>query len=232
VRKNKLLLCIAAFFVAIMLGVFLEGLKPDNGLGVGNRTDSRQMMLSMLGEMRYTIAAFVWLKADYYHHDGEASGMSWTEDKSLMPLIRLVTYLDPHFVQAYDFGGYHLAMNLKKPKEGIDLLQEGLRNNPDSLDLNWEMGYILSEQKRYSEAIPYLERSLSLGGQKSTIDEVGEKKLWIVSRLAHAYYAEKDWQKALKYCREWLALEPGTVWPKQKVEELEKQKIDPSVNKL
>ncbi|MGV8118718.1 MAG: tetratricopeptide repeat protein [Candidatus Xenobiia bacterium LiM19] len=222
--KKKKLLLLVFFFAAVMLGLLIEKMRPEHGQGVTEKSDSRQIFLSMLGEMRYTLAAFVWLKADYYHHDAEASGENWTENKSLMPLIRLVTYLDPHFVQAYDFGGYHLAVNLKKPEEGINLLQEGIRNNPGSFDLLWEMGYILSEQKRYKEAIPYLLQALPLVEQKSTMDEVAEKKLWIVSRLAHGYYAEKDYDKTLQYCREWLVMKPNYNWPRQKIEEIEKMK--------
>jgi len=222
--KKKKLVFIVFFFAAVMLGLTVEKIKPDYGRGITAKSDSREMFLSVLGEMRYTLAAFVWLKADYYHHDAEASRQPWTENKSLMPLIRLVTYLDPHFVQAYDFGGYHLAVNLKKPEEGINLLQEGIRNNPDSFDLLWEMGYVLSGQKRYSEAIPYLLKALPLAEQKSTMDDVAEKKVWIISRLAHAYYAEKDYDKALEYCREWRLLKPNYNWPRQKIEEIEKMK--------
>ncbi len=222
--KKKYLLFLVFLFAAVMLGLSIEKLKPGSGQGLNEKSDSRQIFLSMLGEMRYTIAAFAWLKADYYHHEYEFNAKDWRSNESLMSLIRLVTYLDPHFVQAYDFGGYHLGINLGKPKEGISLLEEGIRNNPDSLDLLWEMGYVLSEQKRYKEAIPYLMQARALVDQKSTMDEIGEKKLWIVSRLAHDFYAEKDYDKALIYCRDWLILKPNANWPRQKIEEMEKMK--------
>ena len=133
-----------------------------------NTTDNNpSALLDILGELRYTAAAILWLKTDYYQHEYEFQGHDYRTNEPIMPLIRLVTILDPHFVQAYDFGAYHLAVNLKKNKESMKFLQEGITNNPEAF-----------------EALPFLMKARTLRSQKTPVYEDWLKIVWVDSRIS------------------------------------------------
>lgn|GEM_PF-6859375 len=126
---------------------------------------SRKVITGALGEFGKTLASYIWIKSDFYWH--EYSG-DWRSEQEIMPLIKMVTFLDPTQTQAYDFGGYQLAMNLKKVKEGAAYLKEGLKNNPESPELNYTYAFISFKKiKNYHAAIEYGKRAFTLSEDKA-----------------------------------------------------------------
>lgn len=124
----------------------------------------RKIITGMLGEFGKTIAAYIWIKSDFYWHEYEGD---WRSDKNIMPLIRIVTMFDPNMAQAYEFGGYHLAINLGKVKEGVAYLKEGLRNNPDNAGINYTYAFVsFKKVKNYYAAIKYAKRAFALSEDK------------------------------------------------------------------
>ena len=84
-----------------------------------------------------------------------------TEGEQILPILRLITWLDNHFIKAYDFGGYFLAITLNQPQEGIDFLEEGIKNNPTSYDLYQGLAYVyFHKMKNYTMAINYAKKAL------------------------------------------------------------------------
>ena len=148
-----------------------------------NVDNSPSALVDILGELRYTVAALLWMKTDYYQHEYEFSGKSFQTNEPIMPLIRLITILDPHFIQAYDFGAYHLAVNLKKKEESIKFIKEGLDNNPEAFELNWEYGFLCYYDKKYSEALPFLIKARKLRYQKTPVYEDWIKIMWVNTRI-------------------------------------------------
>jgi tetratricopeptide (TPR) repeat protein len=221
--KLRIILLCSLLIICTILGSALSSIKPISR-NLALDSDSSKVVLGMLGELRYTLAAFIWLKADYYHHEYELNGKRWEQNKALMSLIRLVTILDPHFTQAYDFGAYHLGFNLNHYDEAYAFLEEGLRNNPDSFELNWEKAYLLYTQKKYTEALPFFLKALREFNRKSYMDQSLDKKLWVLSRLTGCYMELKDWDNAYSYCRQWLAVNPESPIPKEKLEIIQKER--------
>ncbi len=172
------------------------------------------LFLSVLGEMRYTLAAYLWIKVDLYHHEMLSEGHDWRTNKAIMPLIRMATRLDPHFYQAYDFGGYHLAINLKKPKEGIHFLQEGLKNNPGQPELLLTLGQVYYIEGKYLQAVFPLERALN--GFSGRVERANTLRL-----LAHSWRQLGKKDKALPYLKALLKLEPENPWARKQLEEIE-----------
>jgi tetratricopeptide (TPR) repeat protein len=63
-------------------------------------------------------------------------------DAELMPLIKVVITLDPQFLEAYRVGSWWLWKKLNAPQQAIALLQEGIQNNPDKYELNYDLGLL------------------------------------------------------------------------------------------
>jgi tetratricopeptide (TPR) repeat protein len=217
--NKKIAIIIVLAVLCALIGHYAESISPQQKISP-TENSSDQLLLNMLGETRYTLAAFAWLKADFYHHEYEFNAKDWKKNEALMSLIRLVTYLDPHFIQAYDFGGYHLAINLDRPDEGLAFLDEGIRYNPSSFELLWEKGFILAQQKKYREALPFLLKALPLYNQHTNMDNTALKKIWVLSRIAHCYAELKDRDNTRRYCEEWLQISPEASWPRETLDKL------------
>ena len=182
--KTKTIALLAALLIVIIFSATLLDDYADKNFKAKTTVDySASALLDILGELRYTAAALLWMKTDYYHHEYEFAGKPLNINEPIMPLIRLITLLDPHFVQAYDFGAYHLAVNLRMYKESMNFLKEGLTYNPNSFELNWEYGFLLYMAKNYSEALPYLLKARELREQKTPSYDDFMKVVWVNSRI-------------------------------------------------
>lgn len=64
----------------------------------------------------------------------------------LNPLLNITTQLDPHLVPAYEFGGTFLSAKPPQgagvPLKAIELVEYGIRNNPDDWHLYYDLGFI------------------------------------------------------------------------------------------
>ena len=151
--------------------------------------------LYLLGTVRIVIADMLWLRADLYHHSYEWRGEYWGDNENLVMLYRLITYLNPQQDKAYAQGGYHLSMNLRKPKDGMEFLQEGLKYNPNSEDIHFELGYeYFFIYNQYDKAIYHLRRTATL------TDDPLEKQV-CYKLIAHSYYKQDNYRDSLIY---WL----------------------------
>ena len=106
------------------------------------------------------LADVYWTRAvQYYggrHHIGAA------RYDLLWQLLNITTQLDPHLIPAYEFGGTFLSaappVGVGLPAEAIQLVEWGIRNNPDDWHLYYDLGFIYYEMKDYREAARAFER--------------------------------------------------------------------------
>jgi len=77
----------------------------------------------------------------------------------LWPLLNITTQLDPHLVPAYLFGGTFLSQKPPgDPAKAIELVEYGIRNNPDDWHLYYDLGFIYNDLKDYHSASGAFER--------------------------------------------------------------------------
>jgi len=141
----------------------------------------------MAGQFRIVFANLLWIKVDQYHHEYIAHHGDWSRDADLLPLLRMITWLDPHFVQAYQVAGFMLSGSLHRYEHARQLLEEGIRNNPQSFELYEEMGMaLLRARKDYRQAYTYLTKALSLAN-----DEFDKKRLQRFCQTVHRKIEEE-----------------------------------------
>jgi tetratricopeptide (TPR) repeat protein len=58
----------------------------------------------------------------------------------ILPWLRISADLDPHQVETYTVTAYWLREHLNRPHEAEAFLREGLRDNPDSYEILYELG--------------------------------------------------------------------------------------------
>jgi hypothetical protein len=93
-------------------------------------------------------------------------GHDHNDPEVAMPLYRLMTWLDPQFVQGWTMGGMILARDHSEQGtlHSIAFLKEGWDANPKSVDLPSQIGYtIATREKDLKLATTYLEKARSAG---------------------------------------------------------------------
>ena len=90
------------------------------------------------------LADVYWTRTvQYYGGMHHAGGGNY---ESLSPLLNITTQLDPHLIPAYEFGGTFLSAKPPQgagmPQRAIELVEYGIRNNPDDWHLYYDLGFI------------------------------------------------------------------------------------------
>ncbi len=102
-----------------------------------------QVFGSGFQRLKHFFASVLYLQLDDYHHIAMYQGIPWTQNTDYLPQMWLIAKLDPHFTDVYTDAAYHLAINLGMVEEGMDFIKEGAVSNPDSLDIRFELAYLL-----------------------------------------------------------------------------------------
>jgi hypothetical protein len=77
---------------------------------------------------------------------GAADDLSGSENvREILPWLKLSAKLDPDNIQTYTVTAYWLRLHLHKDKEAEQVLREGLRNNPQSYEILYELGRLYDE---------------------------------------------------------------------------------------
>lgn len=219
--KKKLHKTRIRFALLIVVFIFLTPLINKEyrntfpKLAIPKEQTTTALLMNFLGEFRTSIAALFYIKSEEYFHELEAM-QNWKEQTETIPLFRLVTLLDPHMIQAYDVASYHLAVDLKKLQDGLDLLNEGLANNPNSPELHFTAALIhFMRTHNYEEAVSHAKIAQSLATDKIMLGN-------IIRIKAYSQYRQKQFQESLESFQELLKLLPGDPGASSKVNELKK----------
>ena len=66
-------------------------------------------------------------------------------EREMLPWLRLAADLDPQKIETYTIGAFFLREHLGRTNEAEAFLREGLRNNPDSCEILFELGRLYHE---------------------------------------------------------------------------------------
>ena len=64
------------------------------------------------------------------------------DEREILPWLRLAADLDPQKTETYTVGAFFLREHLNRPDQAEAFLREGLRNNPDSYEILFELGRV------------------------------------------------------------------------------------------
>ncbi len=84
---------------------------------------------------------WVWINAKI--HVQEHRHLKGDELSELVPWLWAACRANPHNIEAYGMGWYVLAKMQKKAEQGLAILEEGIRNNPDNVELEFTRGQSL-----------------------------------------------------------------------------------------
>ena len=176
--------------------------------------------LGALTGFREAVAGLLWVRADEFFHTGDY--------EAIKPLIRIITWLDPHWVDPYETGAWHMDYNFTDTDQRSDrryiplsvaLMKEGIANNPDVPELYGDLalthyfrkiGDFKMAAKCFLEGQQVVEKlRKQAGGSLNNImlsdgeNLASSSVLTTTHGLAHAYEALGEIPQALKqwqYC--------------------------------
>jgi tetratricopeptide (TPR) repeat protein len=128
----------------------------------GGGTLSPELLFLQLFGFREFLAGMLWVRADSFFDSGNYD--------AILPIIRLVTWLDPHYIDVYATGMWHLGYNFTDEESRSDrrylpfalaLGKEGAENNPDTYELFFETGWVWYHKvdDTYSKAVYWFEQA-------------------------------------------------------------------------
>lgn len=107
-------------------------------------------------------ADFAWIRAVQYYGEHKRSDRKFD---MMGHLVRIITDLDPKFVNAYIFGGLVMAQDARDVNAALALMEKGLTHNPDDWQMTFETGFMhYTCARNYERAAELFRRSTVLPG--------------------------------------------------------------------
>jgi len=146
------------------------------------------------------------------------------DPKEALPLFRLMTVSNPHFIAGYVVGAAMIAHDHTKVDEAIAFLLEGAKSNPNSIEIAEEIGELYSGRykRQYEAGMPYLVHAIVLGRgrDRSTLTEDEDEAFENAYRWAVLNRREAgDFAIARKVALEGLKMYPEDVVCKEFLKE-------------
>jgi tetratricopeptide (TPR) repeat protein len=137
--------------------------RPQDALYVPSAKALKRLSLGYTGLM----ADVYWTRAiQYFGWKHKHREMDY---QLLYPLLDITTQLDPQLIVAYRFGATFLAQQppngAGEPDKAIELIERGIRANPNEWRLYYELGFVQSMEKQdYVAAAQAFERGSKVPG--------------------------------------------------------------------
>lgn len=129
------------------------------------------------------MACIYWTRAVQYF--GSRHDVYSASYNLLAPLLEITTHLDPHLIVAYEFGSSFLAAKppygAGQPERAIDLMEYGVKNNPDNWRLYYDLGFVYyMDLKDYKKAADAFDRGSRVPNAHPFL------KVWAAQMAQHA----------------------------------------------
>lgn len=164
--------------------------------------------------------------------EGGPTGDLSTSDniREILPWLELSTELDPNNVQNYTVTAFWLRERMHKTNEANQVLLEGLRNNPGSCDILFELGRLYEESyhdtnraENVWQAAAHNWRALDSSASK---DEQAANNFVLEEVATHLGEAERDaghWQQAIQWFQTAQKVSRAPEAVQQEIDEVKKR---------
>ena len=207
------LIPLAAAIVALQVSIDPKVAEIHKGEHTALAGISNEFILGPMLGLQQAVAGALWVRADEFFHEGDYD--------AILPMVRMVTWLDPHQIDVYITGAWHLAYNFTDSNERSDrryipaaqkLLEEGVENNPTVYDIPFELGWENADKIKNYERAEYWFRDAA---SKKGTDQQGRTNqpapMFVWHQLAHTLEREGKIDECLDIWRKALAMSEEKV---------------------
>lgn len=155
-RKAGLVLIVVLLIAAAFFEYGFDATPAGGGEEAEENLPAMRRLLDFLGGVRQYLSYNLYIKNDKLHHIYFGS---LQDEAELVPYFIIITWLDPHYVDAF-FIGSDIIYQQGRTEEALDFLKEGIAANPESADLYASLADIYLGEERYEEAREAFEKAL------------------------------------------------------------------------
>jgi tetratricopeptide (TPR) repeat protein len=145
-------------------------------------------------------------------------------EREILPWLRLAADMDPQKIETYTVGSFFMRTHLNRPREAEAFLREGLRNNPNSYEILFELGRL------YDENYHDLNRArdvwqLALNRWSKNPEAVKDDKLAFEEIIVHLAQLERgagNWQQAIQWFQAAQKVSPDPNAVQQRIDEIKR----------
>ena len=147
-------------------------------------------------------------------------------EREILPCLRLAADMDPQKIETYTVGSFFMRQHLNRPREAEAFLREGLRNNPDSYEILFELGRLYDENDHDTGRARDVWQ-LALYKWSKDPEAVKDNKLAFEEITVHLARLEREagnWQRAINWFQAAQKVSPDPNALQQRIDEI-KQKM-------
>lgn len=235
-KRTQLMLLIVPLVIGII--VMQRILDPQvRKIHAGEKTPfaglSNEFILGPLLGLEQAVAGLLWMRTDEFFHSGDYD--------AILPMVRMVTWLDPHNLDVFITGAWHLAYNFTDVNERSDrryipaaqaLLREGDQKNQNAFDIAFEAGWQNQDKiKNYEKAEEWF-RLASTRKANPTGLKWEDVPMFVFHMIAHSLQrqgrvleAVEVWRQALAKSEKIVASKPANDFTARNVRDSEKHNM-------
>lgn len=164
-----------------------------------------------------SVAADPWAWLNARVHAQEHRHLEDEQAAELLPWVWASCRASPKNIEAFQAGSYVLARMVNRPEEGVRLLEEGVRKNPECAELDFSLGEMLLNRVRDpARAEPWFVSALAKA--RPAAGKAGEEavslKLRALFYLGYLAKQRGELERLRGFAREAEALDPEHVCTK------------------
>ncbi len=215
-RTPLLIGILAAFFLAqavfhgfLVYPKWVQSYAPKKSISGNSGLSPDQIIYALVG-FRELIAGLLWVRADSFFDTGNYD--------AILPIVRVVTILDPHQIDVYATGMWHIGYNFTDEEQRSDrryipsalaLGKEGAENNPATYEMFFETGWMwyhkiddyydnavnwFQESHKRDDILPARKNILATAFQRAgKVDEARDMYASLYARANEAYQKSQEW---------------------------------------
>ncbi len=149
--------------------------------------------------------------------------LSARDEREMLPWLRMTAEMDPKKVEVYTVASYTLRKHLGKTDEAEAFLRQGLRNNPESYEILFELGRIKAEDRKDAQSARKLwEVALDKWDQQQaqSLEPDSFVRSQILGSLARLEEEQGNYQRAIACFEEILKMNPHRTSVLDRIQEL------------
>jgi tetratricopeptide (TPR) repeat protein len=146
-------------------------------------------------------------------------------EREILPWLRLAADMDPQKIETYTVGSYFMRLHLNRPREAEAFLREGLRNNPGSYEILFELGRLYDENDHDTDRARDVWQ-LALYKWSKDPEAVKDNKLAFEEITVHLARLEREagnWQQAIHWFQAAQKVSPDPNALQQRIDEIKKK---------
>jgi tetratricopeptide (TPR) repeat protein len=163
---------------------------------------------------REVVAGLLWVRVNDFFHSGNY--------EAIVPLTRIITWLDPHQIDVYCTGAWHLAYNFVDSAQRADhrllapamkFLEEGIENNPGVWDPKFDLGFTMYSMKAhdFDKAVYWIRKASQDKGAPLRLERQIAHNLEKAGKIEEC---EKQWLICIEHAKAALKKNPKDLYAK------------------